>query len=211
MGRTEPSSHPHHPPGQAHLIKHTCCWWCSLYSLNTNANTSVSCWHRHASLKLSWLFLYKMTSISRMLSLSGSIGSRAVPVLVWAVFATTAHNGSRTAKPGRTMVRFTGLFVILCPRASKGKRKIGLSEPLNAQLSTKSSHHIFKSINTAGRQWAPLEKCPLFEHLSEDWGLWNQLWTLMCLCLLALYEFYFILRKIGVFVISETSYCTMFA
>lgn len=110
-------------------------------------------------------------------SVRDSIREHVVSVLVGVVFAGAAHSGSRSVKPGRKMLRFTGLFVTLLPMASKGKRKIGISEPLNAQLSTKSSHQIFKSINTVGGHWALPKNCPLFKRLSEKWALWNCVWT----------------------------------
>ena len=74
-----------------------------------------------------------------------------VSELMVAAFATDAYNGSRSVKPWRKLLIFLGLFVILFLRDSKNKRKSGISEPLNAQLSTKSSHQILKSINTVGR------------------------------------------------------------
>lgn len=75
-----------------------------------------------------------------------------------AAFATDAYDGSRSVEPCRKPLIFLGLFVILFPRALKNKRKFRTSEPLNAQPSTKSSHQIFKSINTVGGYWGLLKK-----------------------------------------------------
>lgn len=64
--------HPCHLPSwRAHLTKHAaaCRCWCALCGANTNANTSIACLHRHASWKLSLLFLdNNMTSITVRLS-----------------------------------------------------------------------------------------------------------------------------------------------
>lgn len=90
---------------------------------------------------------------------------------VVSVLMTDAYSGSRPVKSWRKLLRFVGLIVILLPRASKGKRKIGISEPLNAQQSTKSSCQIFKSVNTVGRYGGLLKKYSSFKCPSENWTL----------------------------------------
>lgn len=100
-----------------------------------------------------------------------SIRKQVVSVLMTTVFATDAYSDSRPVKPWRKLLRFVGLIVILLPRASKGKRKIGISGPLNTQQSTKSSCQIFKSINTVGRYRGLLKKYSSFKCPSENWTL----------------------------------------
>lgn len=100
----------------------------------------------------------------------------------------------KTIKPGRKMLVITGLFVILFPKASKGNRRTGISEPLNAHLSTKSHHQIFKSINTVGGHCALL-KVSFFKTLQWKLGSETEPKLLLCPCLLALYKLHFILTQ----------------
>lgn len=100
-----------------------------------------------------------------------SIRKQVVSVLITTVFVTDAYSRSRPVKPWRKLLRFVGLFVILLPRALKGKRKIEISEPLNTQQSTKSSCQMFKSINTVGRYRGLLKKYSSFKCPSENWAL----------------------------------------
>lgn len=155
MERTEPPQHFTTPPWKAHLRAHSSLQlvvW--LVLSKTKCEHSISCLQRRASWRQALLFL-DMTSVTDRCCFSDSTRTQAVSVP--ACLCSSCTLWLKAIKPGRKMLIIAGLFVILFPKASKGNRKIGISGPLNAQLSTKSHHQIFKSINTVGGHCALLE------------------------------------------------------